>query len=77
MDGSGFTEPHQWQAVIDDLGLNSTMMKDNRYEGVIHLVTAADGAEDFYEMDGNAARFDTLETARAQDLKLRHAYLDH
>lgn len=39
------------------------MLKDNRYEGVIHLVTAADGAEEFYEMESNEARYDTIQTA--------------
>jgi tyrosyl-tRNA synthetase len=53
------------------------MLKDNRYEGVIHLVTAADGAAEFYESESNEARYDTIETAKIQDEKLRRAYLGH
>jgi hypothetical protein len=37
------------------------MLRDARYEGVIHLVTAADGAEEFYETDTNEARYESLE----------------
>ena len=40
------------------------MLRDNRYEGIIHLATSADGAEEFYENDSNAARYETLEQAR-------------
>jgi hypothetical protein len=40
------------------------MLKDNRYEGVVHLVTAADGAEEFFENDSNEARYDNLETSK-------------
>ncbi len=77
MDGSAYITGEQWQAVVDDLGLNSNMLKDNRYEAVIHLVTAADGAAEFYEFESNEARYDTLETARVTDKKLKDAYIDH
>jgi len=49
------------------MGINTIMLKDGRYDGIIHLVTAADGATDFYELDSNAARYETLERARIQD----------
>ena len=39
-------------------------LRDNRYDGVIHLVTAADGAEDFYETGSNEARYEGLKQAR-------------
>jgi len=42
----------------------------------VHLVTAADGASDFYEFE-NEARYDTLESAKLTDKKLRQAYYDH
>jgi hypothetical protein len=59
------------------MGLNTMMLKDNRYEGVIHLVTAADGAEEFYELESNEARYDTIQTAMVQDERLRRAYFGH
>ena len=53
------------------------MLKDTRYEGVIHLVSAADGAEEFYDLTSNEARYENLEAAKVQDKKLQMAYFDH
>ena len=43
-DGSAYVEQEDWQALMDDLNMNLAMMRDNRYEAVVHMVTAADGA---------------------------------
>lgn len=40
------------------------------------MVTAAEGAEEFYDY-GNEARYENIEQARARDKKLRDAYLGH
>lgn len=53
------------------------MMRDNRYDGILHLVTAADGAEDFYENQTNEARYENIEQAKQQDERLRKAYFGH
>jgi hypothetical protein len=34
-----------------------------RYNGIIHLVTAADGAEKFFETTTNTARYENIELA--------------
>jgi hypothetical protein len=44
---------------------------------VIHMVTAADGAEKFYDGATNEARYETIEEAREKDVKLREAYMAH
>lgn len=52
-------------------------MRDNRYDAVIHLVTAANGAEQYYNLD-NAARYEsTLEKAIEIDEKLQAAWAGH
>lgn len=33
---------------MDELNMTTVMLRDNRYDAVLHLVTAADGAEEFY-----------------------------
>lgn len=48
MDGSAYVSRGQWQALQDDLGVTTAQLRDNRYDAVIHMVTAADGAEEFY-----------------------------
>lgn len=47
------------------------------YLMVIHLVTAADGAEAFYTLENNETRTETLEEARALDKRSRHAWRGH
>ena len=44
LDGSAYTSKDNWQCIMDDLNCNVVMLRDNRYDGILHLVTAADGA---------------------------------
>lgn len=62
---------------MDDNNLNEQVLRDNRYEGVIHLVTAADGAQDFYLVNDpttNEARYEGIEEAISKDKRIRSAY---
>lgn len=78
MDGSAYVSRSQWQALMDDLGVSTVQIRDNRYDAVIHLATAAFGAESFYEteIDGQA-RYENLDEARQKDESLRHVYMGH
>mmetsp|Transcript_1897 Transcript_1897/g.2647 ORF Transcript_1897/g.2647 Transcript_1897/m.2647 type:complete len:157 (-) Transcript_1897:531-1001(-) len=78
MDGSAYVSKGQWQALLDDLQVSTIQIRDNRYDAIIHMVTAADGAPDFYatKMAGEA-RYESLEEACEKDEKLRHAYMGH
>ena len=49
---------------------------DKRYDAVVHMVTAAEGAAEFYDFS-NEARYENPEEARARDKRLRTAYLGH
>ena len=49
----------------------------NRYQMVIHLVTAAEGAEEFYTLANNTARSESAEDARTLDLETQRAWLGH
>ena len=51
-------------------------MRDRRYEAVLHLVTAADGAEKFYNFE-NEARSESIEESKALDKKLINAWVGH
>lgn len=37
--------------------------RDQRYDAVIHMVTAADGATKFYSGENNEARYETQDIA--------------
>lgn len=41
------------------------------------MVTAADGAEKFYDNETNSARYESIDEAREKDFKLREAYMSH
>ena len=49
----------------------------NSYDAVFHLVTAADGAEEFYTLANNAARSEGVKEARALDQKTQNAWVGH
>ena len=77
MDGQAYTSNELWQALLDETQWNTIQLRDKRYEAVIHMVTAADGAEKFYSDASNEARYETVEEARALDRKLVNAYVGH
>jgi CYTH domain-containing protein/predicted ATPase len=52
-------------------------MARERYTGVIHLVTCAEGKEEYYTLKGNSARIEPPELARKIDRKIRDAWLGH
>lgn len=60
LDGSAYVSQTNWQALLDDLGANIVMLRDSRYDAVLHLVTAADGAEKFYASLTNEARYESI-----------------
>ncbi len=60
---------------MDEQGFGPNI-RDKRYDAVIHMVTAAEGAEEFYDY-GNEARFENIDQAKDRDRRLREAYLGH
>jgi hypothetical protein len=62
---------------MDDLGVSTMQIRDNRYDAVIHLATAADGAESFYGALGNEARYESVDEAKEKDHLIRQAYMGH
>jgi len=78
MDPSAYMKKPEWQALLDEHGWTSVSLRDKRYDGVIHMVTSADGAEEHYSLENNKARYEnTLEKAKEQDQKLRDAWVGH
>ncbi|MDO4708188.1 MAG: ATP-binding protein [Porphyromonadaceae bacterium] len=77
MDISAYMEPTIWQAMLDELGLSEVKLRDARYDAVIHMVTAAIGAEDFYTTTNNSARHESVEQARELDNRIMKAWTGH
>lgn len=76
MDGRAYTELSDFIEILAKHLLTITEARD-QYDAVFHMVTAADGAEEFYTLENNTARRETPEEAREKDLKTRNAWLGH
>lgn len=40
-----------WERVMKDNNWNSVELRDNRYNQIVHMVSAAKGAEEFYSVE--------------------------
>ena len=58
-----------WSAMIKLLGYDTLQLRDARYDQIIHMVTAANGAEPFYQVSNNPIRSEGLELAKERDYK--------
>ena len=45
MDGPAYIPNEIWQTVLDQYNWSHVSLRDKRYDAIIHLVTAAEGAE--------------------------------
>lgn len=54
---------------MDQCGYDSIRLRDARYDQVVHMMTAASGAENFYQLDNNPSRSEGLVLAREMDNK--------
>ena len=52
-------------------------MRDRRYEAVVHMVSSADGAAEFYSSESNAARYESVKDAIELDKKLINSWVGH
>jgi predicted ATPase len=77
VDGLGYLGEELWRRLLDETGFEEPSLREHRYDAVVHLVTAAIGAEEGYGTHTNAVRYETLEEARGVDERLRHAWRGH
>merc|ERR1712051_537756 len=52
-------------------------IRDNRYHQVVHMVTSAKGAEQYYTIEHHTTRLEGLEEARERDTKAAEAWIGH
>ena len=76
MDISAYMKPEMWNEITAGVGTCSEKLRA-RYDAVLHLVSAADGAEQFYTTANNAERTEGLELAREVDKKVIQAWSEH
>lgn len=76
MDAMAYVGEDGFHAILDDNRLTLTDVRDS-YDVVIHLVTAAIGAEEHYTTANNQARRETVEQAREADRRTLRAWTGH
>ena len=81
MDISTYLSEDFWNRIISEHGYSNTQLRE-RYDAVLHLVSAADGAEQFYTTANNAQRLEKadeagLQIARELDKKIVSAWKGH
>lgn len=82
MDISAYISPEMWEELTTSCETSTKELKGNRYDAVLHLVSAADGAEQFYTVANNAQRYEQadeagLALARSLDKKVIEAWTGH
>lgn len=81
MDISAYMAKDTWADITRAVGTSTPQLRQ-RYDAVLHLVSAADGAEQYYTTANNAQRNEPmteegLRIARSLDKKVIHAWTGH
>ena len=56
-----------WERMKEMNNWHEVEVRDNRYNQIVHMVSAANGAEDFYTLAGHQTRHEGIEDARKID----------
>ena len=76
LDVGAYLPSELFQCVLDELKLDrKDLLK--RYDLICHLVTTAEGAEQYYTKATNAARRESAQEARELDYKTRACWAGH
>ena len=76
LDNKAYMTDDEFEQALTELQASEIELRDN-YDAVFHLVTAANGAEEFYTTANNQARTETVPEAIALDNKLIAAWTGH
>jgi CYTH domain-containing protein len=81
LDISAYIAPDMWLDITGKCGTSTNELRE-RYDAVLHLVSAADGAEQYYTTANNAQRYEQmneegLRIARGLDKKVIKAWTGH
>ncbi|XP_037805957.1 TRPL translocation defect protein 14 isoform X1 [Lucilia sericata] len=84
MDASAYISKEKWEKMMASNNWNPIEMRDNRYNQILHLVSAANGAEEFYSterlkkyFEEHACRSEGVGLARELDYKSAAAWVGH
>lgn len=76
LDNRAYMTDEEFAHVLEFLGCTEVELRDG-YDAVFHLVSAAKGAEEFYTLENNSARYETPEEAAELDDRFIAAWTGH
>ena len=76
MDNKGYMVYEEFCEIIKNVNFTEEELLA-RYDGVVHMETAAKASENLYRLDNNKARFETVEGAIQTDNNLYKAWEKH
>lgn len=76
LDCKAYMSESEFAHAMKKLGTTEVKLRDN-YDAVFHLVTAANGAKEFYTFENNKARYESIEEAIARDQKTLNGWTGH
>lgn len=77
MDPKAYETQENWEMILKKHNWTEDDISNERYDLVCHLVTAADGAIDYYTLSNNTARRESPDEARELDKKTQSCWLSH
>lgn len=76
-DNFVYCSPENKQSLLATENWSMNYLCNERYDMVLHLVTAANGAEEFYNLVNNSARWESRELAVTMDNKGQKEWMGH
>ena len=77
MDNRVFLSDEEFNKLMEEKQTDVVQLRDNRYDAVFHLVTAADGAESYCTLENNKVRTQDPKEAIVVDRKTQKAWVGH
>jgi len=77
MDSAVYLDNDTFQDMLKQRNEEAADWRERRYNAVFHMVTAADGAAQFYTLENNEARSETPSEAVLVDHKTQRAWMGH
>ncbi|MCL2046871.1 MAG: AAA family ATPase [Oscillospiraceae bacterium] len=76
LDNKAYMTEEEFESILTIMQTNEIELRDN-YDAVFHLVTAANGAEEFYTTSNNENRIESIDQAITLDNKIISAWTGH
>jgi CYTH domain-containing protein len=77
LDGGAYMPRDEWLKLLAEEGFAEGNLREERYDAIVHLTTAAKGAEAFFQTANNTARTETKEMAIELDQKTMNTWVGH